>query len=78
MKDADSHTHRLVQPSTVDELFGRLGAKPEAVDVGKPAVPEPMQIICKWIVPSMLPPSPSPPPSTLPSEHADACSGGRL
>jgi len=57
VKYAESHTHRLVQPSTVDELFGRLGAKPEAVNVDEPVVPEAMQVRCKRIVRSLRRPT---------------------
>ena len=63
MKYAESHTRRLVQPSTVNELFRRLGAKPEAIDIREPAIPEPVQARCKQIVGSSV-------------ARADACSGG--
>ena len=52
-KYAESHTQRLVQPSTVNELFNRLGAKPGAVDIHEPAVPKPMQVKCECIVPAI-------------------------
>ncbi|KAI9880758.1 MAG: hypothetical protein M1830_000647 [Pleopsidium flavum] len=47
LKHAEDHARRLVQPSVLDELFGQLGAKAEAVDIRHTAVPEPMQLKSK-------------------------------